>query len=721
MSELENIKDGVVPKSRLADAESARAIFSNLVKEDDPASLKRSRVQGLIDGNPPRSDAELRKNSQAWMPNANWGGAEARISDALTPYFDLLTASPCIVSGCVYYGDTAQRSEWASAISEEFHRTLFEWQGFIPNELLHQKQLVTHGLGPCIFRNPRDWRPTALKRRAILVPSDSSANMDAMDMVFVRDSMRVHELFAFIEDKETARAMGWNVEVTLEAIQEACPEDKDSNFEAIQEQFKNNSFGWGYNKGKATALGHAYVTEFGGKVSHHIFTQNGSQEKYLYSKIGQYDSLAEALWLCFDDIGNGDFHSQRGLGNKIAQFYEAQNRLNNHLLMNAILGSTPMFQAENAETVDRLAQFEAGPFRVLPSGVTPMPLNLGTGIQSALTVSQQLSMLESNQTGSYRNQGLAPRGVERTAKEISTEVTNSSKLSNTKVSFYLLQKDQLFMQMYKRLIRKDVLDTDPGGKAALEFRKRLEERGVPQKAIESFVPKLTRPIGNGSEADRMQRMALVREFIGDMPERKRAQFVRDSIAYAAGNREAADRYGPDLEPQGPTVHEKLAMFENDSLARGADPAIYFNRDDPHAIHFEVHRNYVTQLLQSDSDPQQIATAMESFGPHMAAHLKGLEKDPTRKLELDMFKEEFSEIMKAADQVASNAESMQESEVPPERDPEMIKALKDVQIKERKFLHDASVKDRKAAHQISLKNATAINDARIKNATAKATR
>src|SRR5690606_23594307 len=202
--------------------------------------------------------------------------------------------------------------------------------------------------------------------------------------------------------------------------------------------------------------------------------------------------------------------------------------------------------------------------------------------------------------------------------------------------------------------RQNILPSDPGGQEALAFVKRVLDRGVPKQALQYFIAKVTRPIGNGSEADRIQRMNLIKEYIGEMPEEKRRQFVRDAISYVGGSRELANRYGPDVEPQGPTVHAKLAMFENASLAQGADPASFFSPDDPHATHFPIHRDYLVELMQSDADPQQVAVAVQSFGPHMSAHLKGMEGDPTRKIELQQYKQEFAEIMKMADQIMEAA-------------------------------------------------------------------
>lgn len=721
--DLETIKENETtpPKSRLADAESARGILAPLIKDDESASLKRSKVQGAIDGNPPYSDAELRKKAQGFVPNCNYGGARAKINDALAPHFDLLTSSPCLVSGCVYYGDTAQRGQWASDISERLHRLLFEDWGddFIFNMLLHQKQLVTHGIGPCIFRNPRDWRFTALKRRAILVPADSPLNSAGMEIVFIRDSMRVHELFKFIENKEAATKVGWKYDATLKAIKDASVESNLNDYEQVQDQFKNNTLGWAYSKSKVIQVAHAYVTEFDGRVSHHIFTETGTGKEYLYSRISQYESLNEALWICFDDIGNGDFQSVRGLGTEAYNFGQTQDRLNNALVMNAMVGSTPLFQADSAEAVDKLAQVEVGPFRVIPSGLTLQQMNTGAGVNAALTVSQHFSMMDASQNGAYRSQALAPRGVERSAKEVSVEVANSSKLSNTKVAFYLLQLDRLIHQVYRRLIRKWILDSDPGAEIAKAFQKDLEKLGIPREAIESFKAKVTRPVGNGSEADRIQRLDKIGQNIGDMPERKRKVFVRDMIAYAGGSRELADRYGPDLEPQGPSVQEKLAMFENTSMAQGADPGQFFSKDDPHAVHFEVHRDFITDLLQSGEDPQAIAEAVENIGPHMAAHLKGLEGDPTRKTILVQYKQEFSEIMKAADQVMQQAETLADTEQPQNMDPTMMKTQADIALKTQKAQNDMAIKDAKARQQMALKDASTANNLRNQNARTKA--
>lgn len=659
---------GAVPTSRIKDATSARTIYTSLQQDDLLASAQRARVQGMIDGNPPYDENELVELGQAGRTNVNWGGAKSRIDDALIPHYDMVTSVPTYATIRTSVGGPTVSSEYGRIISEEFHRMLDDWDSFLYQIQLSQSQKVIHGLGPCFWKDERDWRPTALKRRNFLIPSNTKASTDDLKVAFIIDYMEVDELYRYIEKPEVADRTGWKTEQVKCAIRGAgnTEEDRAMSWEWWQEQLKDNNFYISYARTKTVEILHAFVKEFDGKVSHHILTRDPlieGKDNYLFSKIGRFDKWRHVLRLFYDTVGNGDMRSIRGLGQDVYKFGEASNRLNNTIIDGAIQASCRLWQAGTGSDIGKFAAIEIGPDRVVPPGLNLLPFNNGQNIQSAIAVAGHFQMVEANQTGAYKG-SMTKGGNPVTAEEIIAQQGEKAKITSAKAQHYLIDLDGYYTEMYRRASASGLMKIDPGGEEALAFQKRCTDRGVPVEAIRNVDSvKATRAIGNGSAPGRRMAMLNMQPLMPFMPEEKKKVFVRDLIAATADDQGAADRYGPDLNPQPPGMDDWQASVENGSLMTGT-PVVITDQQN-HFIHVTYHINFMLGLMNEVQDglldPKSADLAFQDAGPHTVQHLEYLAQNPLRVNELKEFQEQLSEIMKFADQLHGEAERLRQEE------------------------------------------------------------
>ncbi len=366
-----------------------------------------------------------------------------------------------------------------------------------------------------------------------------------------------------------------------------------------------------------------------------------------------------------------------------------------------------MWQADTPEHANKLTRIEIGAHRMIPSGIKFQQVNTGAGVQSQLAVSQHFSQLEEQGTGVYRTGATTAQNQARTATEVQAAVGETSKLNNASVGHYLMQGDGLVTEVFRRSTRKTILEADGGGKEALAFKDRCIERGIPEEIFYDLCASarvtMTRPIGNGSYADRIARINAIGQNIGDMPERKRARFIRDRIAYVGGSRELADLYGPDLEQQFPGIEQSLAILENNGFQGGGtqDP---FSPDNAHTVHLPIHMEFAAKLVQGN--PQQSSPILEPLYAHMAQHVMALENDPTRKAEFKHYEAQIGALQNAMKQVAHMAElQAQAAPQPPQQTPEVIKAQGDVQIQAQSAQADSQIKADKAKNQMAIKDAS----------------
>ena len=93
--ELDNLSEsGQPPKSRLNDAKAVDDMVRQLIRADDRRSKVRSKLKGLVDGNPPYSPTELKRLGQSYRTNCNFREAEAFMNLGLSAFYDVFSEVP---------------------------------------------------------------------------------------------------------------------------------------------------------------------------------------------------------------------------------------------------------------------------------------------------------------------------------------------------------------------------------------------------------------------------------------------------------------------------------------------------------------------------------------------------------------------------------------------------------------------------------------------------
>lgn len=721
LNTLATLDDGEPPESRLSDAETARAMLNQLVTDDQISSEFRAEVDGMVDLNAPYNQQELDDNELGDNCNVNWGEVAARIDQQQSLLYDMLTAAPQFVSIDVEYGRRDNRQNYGQIMAEEAHRTIIDEGSFLYWMKLSQLQMSKHGMGPLIWQNGFDFRPRAIKRRRVLCPFVSPSYEQEMEVVFIRDRMYPDQLWKYIKDPEIATRSKWNVEAVKKALVECQVTDDRSaqrrtDFEFIQEQIKANAFGFRATS-KIIEVSTVLVKEFSGRISQHVFCEMAESGGYLYSKIGKYSEMSEAICLMFYNIGNGDFHSVRGQGTILQRFGEASNRLLNRAMDNALQSSCTIWQAATPGDVQKLKFVEVGPNKIIPPGLKEVQREGAPQIMdSVMKVASFFKMQEADRTGGGSAAFRQERGKKISAKEIEATEAEKAQIGNSRGEHYLQQLDLVYRNMVNRLTNLNIMQTDPGGKFALEFQKRCKRRGVPEAAFKKISSiKATRTIGFGSPSARVYALEKLETMFARMPEEKQKVYIRDFIGAVTQNNSSIDRYGPDLdEDENPTRDVTEAVKENTDFYTGASVGLppqdmlYFNPDQNHVIHATIHIKFgfeISQRVQGGNmNPMLASEVFTGMSANIHQHLQKIESDPTRKDAFKQLNQQFSELMKISDSIKRAAAQMQDQQPQQQKpDPEDAKAQAEIQRKNALAQTDMQIKTEKAQHQIALQN------------------
>lgn len=667
-----------IPKQRLSDPAKASAIVSTLVYANRERADIDATVKGMLDGNAPFSWGELVKQGQSHRTNVNFREGEAMMSDAMTPFYDLFAESDTYAKIELDEPDADKRAEFSRIVTEEFDALLKEWAGFDWNMQAILFDMVAYGKGFAFWPDKTAWQFRAIRQSRVLVPDQTPSDIDQLEILVVRQDCTVHELYNPIRDEKRARSIGWNPRAVLEACANAMPRDETGqspfNYELLQQELRNHDL-YATTRSSTVRIAHIFVKEFNNRVTHLIVEEQygvqsparGVNEKkpegvFLYKKVGRFDSFREVVCPIFYDIGDGTWHSIKGLAIKLHPFIAIKNRLNCAVVDNAFLNMSVLVKPLTAKGYNGQAIVQVGPLSVLPSDVEIQNWGLSGRLEEGLAVERALtSKLESN-LGQYRKPLLEKQGNPVTATQVTYDAAKEASLGKGAVNRFYAQADMLFEGVYKRAANPNLVDDGRGQNAkAMEFQRRCINRGVPKtKLIKPRFIRASRNIGNGSIFLRQQTVLQTAQLVPMMNEAGRQAWLDDAIAVMAGT-EAVARWNPKVEVSQNLADEQAwAVMENAVLNMGAP--VRWTQTQNNVIHATTHIKAAVDAVNSlnpqngnTGDPMQVVAFLDAAGPHIVLHLEQMRRDPNQAQMFKALEGQFKQLAKIADQIRKQAE------------------------------------------------------------------
>ena len=732
---LETIdEDGKAPETRLADAASAREIFQKLIMADQLRNATRSKLRGLVDGNPPYSPAELRRNNQAFRTNVNFRESEAFLSLAMAAFYDVFAEVPTYANIRTGYGnDMDKREDWSKIITEEFDRLQKLDKDFDYIMQLSQREMVLVGDGPLIFEDATDWRCKAIMANDLLVPDGTKSNVSDWKVALVRTRMGVDDLFEKIQDEESAKATGWNVDYVRQRIRAAMPEPYRSgsqyDWEFFQRQLRSNDITFSA-RSEVVLMCHVFYKEFDGKISHAIIDERDS-EGFMYRKLRRFSRWEQVIHPMYYDRGDGEHHGVKGLGIKMLQAMELKNRLRCSMVDSAFARTQILFRPLNANALSKTSVVQQGPYAILPPDYEVIQQNIAGVLDAPMAVNADLENVLQGNLSQYRQSLSKPQGNPKTAFEVNVMVSQQSAIGKTQLSRYYNQLDSFFEERYNRASNPNLNPITKSDKDAIEFQRRCKERGVPVQAMMDidFV-EATRTVGQGSQFAKQQLLGSLLSLSGALPEGGKINLLKDYIAAQVGQ-QMVDRYLP-TQVQSSRIQDQaaLAVLEHASLHQSNMPVVTDTQD--HVIHIETHMaaaNQAASSLQSGGNPEEIMLFMQGIGQHVQNHLQRLSTDPARRQQVDAYSQNLQELGKTIEQLGQMLQQQQQGQAQMQQaqaiqqgtDPKTALMNADIQSKiarqNAEVMANIQRQNAKANADLSRRNAKTTADIQRANATA----
>lgn len=726
------VKEDGKPTRRLKDVTSALAVYNRLKDADKQSALQRARIDGMFDGTAPYSQAKLNASGQGQKTNLNFGESQRLLDISLSAYVDLYSSLEKFVNVKGTLGEDAQRHEWEDIVSSEITQLLKSWPEFHSNYLRLCTTFIKHGVGVAYFDSPEGWQFKVGSFEDILIPRQTPATEEAIDVSVIRRSYHLHELNNFIKDPKAAAKVGWNVaevkrvmtkNVTTTGRGSFSGGSVDGNYEALQAELKNNDLYIGVENPTVSVL-HYLVREVDGSLSHYSCAESSPKE-FLYEKPSRYKSAEEAYVMFTYGVGsNGTYHSIRGLGQRIFSHIQTSNRLRCQMIDGAMISSAVMLQPESSRALEELDMTFYGSYAVLSPNVNIIEKaipNLSQAVQPALQDMQnQLAMNTDTQSPYGPNQSSPYRNKD----QVVSDMDISTQLSGAALNLFYASWGRLLREVVKRIIKS------PKDQRISDFFKRCEARGVPKEFINSLDTartKAVRAIGDGSRANRLASLRELNAISGSFDEVGRANLTRDIVSTRVGA-DIADRYAPQVDVPRETVDNKIAIIENGHMAQGEQIPVLSS--ELHGTHLPIHLELFGQLIEAlntgQADPMQSMPTLQAMYQHVAEHTQFASAEPAleglvgqAKQVLQYGEEMINNTAKAmqkqerdaaqAQQQMTEEEAMmqqQQGGEQPQEDPKMQSAQVQMQIMQQKAELEMSIKQQKHEQDQAIRDAEA---------------
>lgn len=679
------------PNSRLGDANTAYEYVYGCIQADMLRSKNRTWVQGNIDGNAPWPKLK------AGLTNLNFRQGKAIITQFQLPYYDLLTEVPLLYEVETTFGNSEERSDWSQIISEEFHRMITTWEDW--DETMQQviTQMLIHNIGHLYFENSLDWRPQPALMDEILVADQSPCRLSRLEAVVIRKGYMTTELMDKIEDEGVARKLGWNPPAVKDAVASAYtnksgyPPFNANAYEWYQRKKKNSDIYFGTYECEKVWTSHCAVREFDGFISDNLIRTDRQTGDYLYQQDKAFTAIDELICPFFYDLGNGTWHSGRGVGTEIFPYCQIFNNLQCREVDSAMIAASVLVQAKDGNSVRAAQMLTLDNLKIIPEGVNFIDHTIGQNL--AVTGDVRRDMADTMLRNIGGQMPAAGDNSRKGQKLGMMEMVQAAQIGKGKINQFYSYMDRLGRTMFKKASAPQRITARNGGsRSALEFQSRCVNRGVPIRALQEidFV-KAYRSAGAGSAVNALMSLETLKEIAPSLPELGRMAWMRLYISRLLGTRTADMLVGEIKTADKRTDEDWKAAMENQELRQGADGQQFFAPDQNHVVHARSHIGDMTAHLQqmeqvaqqkelTVADLTPIYTHLEAGGPHAYAHLEMFKDDPMRKGDYKELSTQFAQISRMADQIKHNIEQMQVEEAQqqqnqgPQIDPEMLKHM-----------------------------------------------
>jgi hypothetical protein len=604
---------GVPTQKSIKDIKMAREVIQTVIQANRNRQIVNSRILAKYNAERPYDSKQLESEGLGWKQNFTTKPLPQMIEKVSPRFCEAVNGLKYLTNSSLsdkWENDTEKTEHFRSVITKTIRgrkgwKTLVEDIGF-------DNALFGHTV--VAWLDEFTWMPRHFKQEECFLPDGVKQTTSYAQIAVLKEIYLPHELFKCIEDREAAKVVGWNIEETIKAINEASPA-------GLREQlaYGGTTETWYQNAQRELTVGSSYIAgssviavysllarEVTGKVSH--YRMAGVQMTELFSKDDRFDSMDDCLAFFAFQKGNGTMHGSKGIGRDIYELAGMIDRTRNEVVDRSILSGKTIIQGD-IKSINRFKMHVIGAMAIIPDSWRVLENKIESNIEPFLKLDAYFQLLVDQLIGST-----SPRtfGGERTTKaEVDLFAAREEEGKDVRISRFLEQFVDMVGTMQRRICDPATLDED-----AKEAQKELLEKMTNAEIEELAAQPVAGTVRDLTPLQRQMMVAIAQEKKGNPLYNQRKLEVEDLTA-RIGAEFANKVLLPENDPTETAEQHRFQQMESALLALG-QPVPVSPRDN-HLMHLEVVVPMAEQMAGALMQGQTHTGAFEAVIGHITEH------------------------------------------------------------------------------------------------------
>jgi len=772
LNELSRTQDGLEAPDKIVSTEAqARSFFQSLSIDHSLRFKEYAKIQKQFFGHRPRDQKKLEEKGLAYLSNVNNGHARIHINRYLSSEYNLIhgVASPIRVR--IRAIDTKTDHKISRAFERAFKTVYPQWEDYYTQLDAMRQDRCLFGLGITLRQfdtksGKPSWKFKAISPDQFLCPLTTEITQESLSKFCVLHTMPAQYLWEIYNDlpegKEALETENWSKEAlgyllwrtsSLGSSRKTSTETVSWNNQVLemQRKIKNYETSVGSYYSDDIKMVSVYTKEWNGKWSHTMISESHPIADPVFFRKDQYEKANDFIQVWYFEPCNKTVHSVRGLGYRIYQPVEVQNRLDNTLIDQAHLASTVFVRTRAGRGRDaKSVKINLGAINDIGEAEFVEQLQ-AANISASLQVNQyQGQILERN--AQYEGMDIDnPDNKYKTLGEVGMQATRDAVITKPQVTCFYKQLDKFVQNTFRLMYEvgdKDDYFEEFKEEVTFELRndkippqvidalfdmptkaKEINRQGLP-KFIQVFASRSTSSGSQVADIMAANRMFQLAQF---MDTDSRYTFLQMATA-AFSDHDNVDLFFPDTNrPQVFTEPMQKAVIENAILKFGEE--IPVSPNDSHAEEAPIHIQgcqTVIEQWQQGGDAITADSQLRQLYPHFLAHFTMLSQNPLEKALFESLGPIRGEVENQFRQIQANAEAQRQAIAAEEQrqrleaaqqqlrldpnSPENLKILVDNELKTRqanlqeaRMLRSDNIQSIKAQVKSNLENTLMVKD------------
>lgn len=644
----------------ISSTKQARAIIGSLKESSRERNRKNARIMAKYNAEKPYSTDELKSEGLLWKSNFTTQPLPMLI-DKVSPRFTKA------VDGAKYLTNSAlpESIPGANEKTEVFRREITStirarpgWTNLV-SEIAQENALF--GFTSVAWLDSFHWFPKHFRQDQFFVPTGTKQLPDSAQVVAIRESFLLHEIFSLIEDKKAAETLGWNVPNVIMAINSAMPDDrrsKESGWERIYEDLiRECNVGISHESAAlVVTVWHLLAQEITGEVSHYILldlgtsskTKSADQNDLLFERDKEFASMKNAISFFAFQHGNGTLHGSKGIGRQIYGMAASLDKSRNEVMDRLNLAGKVIIQGD-AKALKRFKMSVVGNAILIGSEFNVNQQKLDAAVEPFLTLDQFLTSLLDQMAGAVTPRAL--EGERVTAAAVNLLAGREEEGRDNIISRFMTQFAGFVGIMQVRLCDPQTADADA---------KEMQDRLLQVMSREELDMIAKRPVAETvkdyTELERQQVVAAAAEGRGN-PLYNQKELERRKLSAQINDEFAEAVLLPDEDPTVTSEQTRLQQLEL-LLIAGQGAQVPISPRDNHTVHLQVLMPAMEATAQSAAESPEGAEILKAMFVHAQGHYQAALQAGADKAQLKPIGDFLGQVEQSLKQLAE-VEAQQE--------------------------------------------------------------